>query len=300
MAVKELGYIVLELKDPAGWGAFAENILGFVATDGGGDDLRYRMDAAPFRYLIVKGDADRLAACGWDAGSKQNYDALVSGLKDAGVDVTSGSKAEAARRAVEAFSSFADPAGNPCEVFYGREKGGPFTPGLGVSKFVTGTMGLGHAVLPAPEIEAVRNFYNNVLGFGDSDELTLPPFADGMPDQRIIFLHADNPRHHSLGLYNFPNPVGVVHLMAEVSTIDEVGLCLDRAKAADIPVIASIGRHSYENDHMFSFYMMGPGGVAFEYGCDGKQVTDWSRYEPTKTTSGDVWGHEYNFPGMEA
>ena len=27
---------------------------------------------------------------------------------------------------------------------------------------------------------------------------------------------------------------------------------------------------------------------------------DWSKYKPTVTTSGDLWGHEYNFPDADA
>ena len=31
-------------------------------------------------------------------------------------------------------------------------------------------------------------------------------------------MHADNPRQHSLALYDQPHPVGVVHVMVEVDT----------------------------------------------------------------------------------
>ena len=32
-----------------------------------------------------------------------------------------------------------------------------------------------------------------------------------------------NPRHHSLALAPFPAPAGIVHLMIEVATLDDVG-----------------------------------------------------------------------------
>ena len=211
-----------------------------------------------------------------------------------------GTERQALRRAVKAFASFIDPSGNKIEIYYGRDKGPKCKPGHGIKKFITGKMGLGHVVLPAPAFDETSSFYQTLLGFGLSDDLTLPPFMEGVPDQHLHFMHASNPRHHTLALYNFPNPAGLIHVMVEVGSVDEVGLALDRAKAAGIPIIASIGRHSYENDHMFSFYMMGPAGLAVEYGCDGKLVEDWSKYKPTVTTSGDLWGHEYNFPGAEA
>ena len=297
MTVKEIGYAILQLKDPAGWADFAENILGFkrAVRNGISGDEFLLMDDAPFRYLAVKGSEDKFMAAGWDAGSSEAYNALRDKLTAKGVGVDEGSESEAARRAVKEFFSASDPSGNVFEVYHGREPGSTFSPGLGIKAFVTEEMGLGHCVLPAPETDATHAFYKEMLGFGDSDDLSLPPFAEGMPDQRVIFMHADNPRHHSLGLYNFPNPAGVVHLMVEVGSIDEVGACLDRVKKAGFPLLADLGRHA--NDMMVSFYFFGPGGICFEVGYDGLQIDDWSKFTPTKSTNGDLWGHEYNIPG---
>ena len=93
---------------------------------------------------------------------------------------------------------------------------------------------------------------------------------EGAPEARVIFMHADNPRQHSLALYNQPHPAGVVHLMVEVGTLDEVGMALDRVKQAGLPLLATLGRHI--NDNMCSFYVLAPGGIAVEYGYDGLLV----------------------------
>ena len=197
-------------------------------------------------------------------------------------------------RAVTAYISTTDPAGNVVEVFYGRDQDDTaFVSPAGVSRFVTGEMGLGHVVIPAPNIDETHNFYRDTLGFGDSDNLTLPAPAEGVPDMNIRFLHADNPRHHSLALFNFPNPIGIVHLMVEVTSLDEVGCALDRVEQAGIPLMSSLGRHC--NDNMLSFYAIAPGGVAVEYGYDGLQL-DWDTFEPTVSTEGDIWGHHYATP----
>ena len=298
MAVKSLGYVIFDLKDPKAWVDFGTGVLGLVEGKRSGKTRFLRMDSAPFRYMLREANEDKMYASGFDVGGKAAYARQIKKLEEAGVKVKAGSDAQARKRAVAAFSYFSDPSGNRVEIFYGREKGDKCKPGHGISKFVTGKMGMGHVVLPAPDFEETSGFYTDLLGFGVSDDLTLPGFAEGMPDQRLHFMHAANPRHHTLALYNFPNPTGLIHVMVEVSTVDEVGCGLDRANAAGVPVIASIGRHSYENDHMFSFYMMGPGGFAVEYGAEGKQVEDWSKYKTTVTTSGDLWGHEYNFPDM--
>ena len=299
MAIASLSYVRLEMREPADWLWFGEQVLGFAsrpAEDGTVPGaLCLAMDAMPFRYLIEPGDADRFAAAGWECADAGAYERLVEAVRDAGALTRLGSDAEARSRGAAGLAFGVDPSGNAFELCHGRTVNeASFSSPIDGLRFVTGAMGLGHAVLPAPEFEATDAFYREVLGFGVSDELTLPPPAEGAPPQRIHFLHADNPRHHSVGLYNFPAPSGVVHLMAEVETLDDVGACLDRAKAAEAPIVASLGRHL--NDGMVSFYMLAPGGIPIEYGYDGRQF-DWSAFEPTRSTAGDIWGHEYNFPG---
>ena len=80
-------------------------------------------------------------------------------------------------------------------------------------------------------------------------------------------------------------------MMFEVTSIDEVGACLDRVNQANIPLMSTLGRHC--NDNMVSFYAIGPGGIAAEYGFDGLQIGDWSGFTPTQSTEGDFWGHAY-------
>lgn len=296
MGVANLGYVILEMQDPSAWAKFAKDVLGFgVAKSYGAKGAKYlRMDNSPFRYMIIKGDQDRFVAGGFQMSSRKAYVDMIYKLEKAKVAVTRGSDKEAGYRAVKEYASFQDPSGNTVEIFYGRDKAEAFKPGHGIKSFKTGKMGLGHMVLPAPNNELTIKFYTKVMGFGVSDDLKLPAFAEGLPKQRIYFMHADNPRHHTLGLYNFPNPSGVIHLMAEVGDIDEVGDCMERVKKAGLHIFASLGRHA--NDEMVSFYFFAPGGIGFEIGYDGKQVKDWAKYKPTKSTVGDIWGHEYDFP----
>jgi len=296
MGVANLGYVILQMQDPAGWAKFAKSVLGFgVAKSFGAKGAKYlRMDNAPFRYMIVKGDTDKFVAGGYQMSTKKAFDAQIKTFELAKVEVTRGTDKEAVHRAVKGFASVTDPSGNLVEFYYGRDKGEPFTPGHGIKDFKTGKMGLGHMVLPAPDNKATISFYEKYMGFGVSDDLTLPAFAEGMPKQRIYFMHADNPRHHTLGLYNFPSPSGVIHLMAEMGSIDEVGMCMDRVKEAGLHIFASLGRHA--NDQMISFYFFAPGGIGFEVGYEGQQIKDWSKFKPTKSKIGDLWGHEYDFP----
>ena len=291
MTVARLGYLGLETQDPAAWEQFGSEVLGLMPVAGEGNGVYLKMDDHPFRIVVEKGDTDRLAFAGWECADAAAFEAAIAQLEAAGATVSRGEEAGASKRRVTEYVSSADPAGNPFELYHGRiMNGGAFESPLGVSRFLTGDMGLGHLVIPAPNTDETHEFYKNVLGFGDSDDLSLPPPAEGAPDQRVVFMHAANPRHHSLALYNFPVPTGIVHVMFEVPSIDEVGACLDRVTAAGIPLMATLGRHC--NDNMLSFYAVGPGGITVEYGCEGLQL-DWDEFTPTKSTVGDVWGHAY-------
>jgi len=293
--IAELGYVRLESQDPAAWLQFGEEVLGLKGETGDNGCVRLRMDAMPWRYSIERGDQDRFTAAGWVCRNQGDYNNLVSALKKAGALQRIGTAMEAQQRSATKIAFAADPSGNALEICYGRvAAAGPFVSPIPGVEFVTGDMGMGHLVLPAPNFEPTDAFYRDILGFAISDELTLPPLAEGAPEQRIHFLHANNPRHHSLGLYNYPVPSGVVHIMMEVDSLDSVGRCLDRAKAANCPMMATLGRHL--NDGMVSFYMFAPGGIPIEYGYDGQQF-DWSDFQPTRSTQGDLWGHEYRFPG---
>ncbi|MFT5484821.1 MAG: 3,4-dihydroxy-9,10-secoandrosta-1,3,5(10)-triene-9,17-dione 4,5-dioxygenase [Halieaceae bacterium] len=292
--LNNLGYIILTMEDPASWKHFGTQVLGMMDVPGNGAALFLKVDQAPHRIIIQSGEEDRYTASGWEVADKAAMSQVAQQLRQAGREVVDGDAEGAALRAVTGYVSSSDTAGNSLEIFFGRLPDSTvFASAVGVNKFITADMGLGHIVLPAPNIDETHDFYVEALGFGDSDDLSLPPPAEGAPGMRIRFMHANNPRHHSLALFNFPSPVGLVHLMVEVDSLDQVGLALDRVKAAGIPLMASLGRHC--NDNMLSFYVTGPGGIVIEYGYDGLQV-DWDTFAPTQSTEGDIWGHHYNAP----
>jgi len=299
MTVAAIGYLRIQCSNSAALMDFATGVLGLMDAAGeDGQGTRFlRMDRHPFRFMLESGEQDRLLAIGLEARDRRQWQATCDRLAAAGHELSTGSGPEAARRGVSGFVSVQDPSGNTVELYHGRKLDyRPLNSPAGVPGFVTGCadgtdMGFGHAVIPAPQIAETTAFYTDLIGLGVSDTLHLQT-----PPSRVVFMHADNPRQHSLALYDQPHPAGVVHVMVEVATLDEVGKALDRAKRAGHPVIASLGRHV--NDNMCSFYVLAPGGIAIEYGYDGLLVTDWDRYTPTVSTEGDLWGHEYNFPGV--
>lgn len=294
MAVSRLGYITLGAQNPSEWETFGRDVLGTMAHVNDAGDVGLKIDDHPFRVLVSESGQDGLLSTAWEVDNLDAYESILGKLADGGAEVELGSDADAQKRYVSQFFRSADPAGNSFEIYHKRTNvGAPFQSGVDVSRFVTGDMGMGHVVVPAPNLEETRAFYETNLGLRLSDDLTMPGGPEGTPDIRIFFFHADNPRHHSLALFNQPVPSKIVHFMLEVPTVDEVGKCLDRVNAANIPLMASLGRHC--NDNMLSFYAFGPGQIPVEYGYDGYQL-DLETFEPTVSTKGDHWGHVYNMP----
>jgi 3,4-dihydroxy-9,10-secoandrosta-1,3,5(10)-triene-9,17-dione 4,5-dioxygenase len=255
------------------------------------------MDARPYRFAIFPGTRDRLAFAGWELESEATFTAALADLKAAGVAVELAGADTARARRVRALARLQDPAGATLELYHGADLDyAKFVSPVGIAAFETGfngNMGLGHIVLPTRKLHETLRFYRDLLGFGETDYMHFhfsPDPAD--PGQGLHFLHVDNPRHHSLALYEEPNenPSGCVHAMLEVTSVDEVGYCLDRVHAAGIPVVSTLGRHT--NDRMLSFYMATPGGFAMEFGCEGLKM-DWDGYTPTVSTLPSIWGHKF-------
>ncbi|NND68999.1 MAG: hypothetical protein HKN19_15525 [Halioglobus sp.] len=299
MAVAASGYLRISATDVSAWMDFGTGVLGLMDADR--DDAAgarfLRMDDHPFRLMIEPGDADGLAATGLEFPTEAAWREAIAALQGAGHSVEEGAAEEAARRCVTAFATTQDPCGNTLELYWGRQLDYvPLASPTGVQEFVTsfqqtGDMGFGHIVLPAPDIDTATEYYTDLLGFGVTDILHPP----GMGPMRIHFMHANNPRQHSLALFSGEHPLGVVHIMVEVSSMDELGLAMDRAKAAGAHFLASLGRHV--NDNMCSVYLLAPGGIAVEYGYDGLLI-DPETHVATVSHEGDLWGHEYDFPGV--
>lgn len=291
--VSTLGYVGFGVQDIQKWQAYATEVLGLMIASQDPERITFKMDAHPFRLCVEKSTEDKLAYAGWELANQRDYEAVIESLERANAKVAPGDEAGARARCVARYAAATDPSGNPFEIYFGRTNlADNFQSPAGVKRFVTNGMGMGHLVIPAQDIEKTHDFYTKILGFLDSDDLTLPPPQDNAPDQRLVFMHAANPRHHSLALYNYPVPSGIVHLMFEVPDVDHVGACLDRANAAQVPLMSTLGRHY--NDQMLSFYMFAPGGIGIEYGCEGLQI-DPDRFVPTLSTQADIWGHSYFF-----
>ena len=187
--------------------------------------------------------------------------------------------------------SFSDPSGNRHELVWGfKSDFAHFASPAGVSRFVTGDIGMGHTVLPAPNFDVTARFFREVMGFGLSDIMNFQPAGPQGPTIPIHFFHCANARHHSLALAAFPLDSGCVHIMVEVDSMPEVGRALDRMAAHGVALSATLGQHT--NDKMTSFYMRSPSNFDVEFGYGGA-VVDWSSHVVHEFTRVSLWGHDF-------
>ena len=295
MGIKALGYVVIGTTKPQQWDRFLTELAGVMRAPDAADGAHlYRIDQRPFRFRIEPGAQDRFVAAAYEVDSAAALDALASAIAAAGQPVTPGSAVEAALRGVGRFFRTSDPAGNGLEFYYGNSTAEtPFVSPLGISHFITGEMGMGHAVFSAPNFNECVAFYRDVVGFHETD---MPRFffGGGGPDDPgmgFAFMHADNGRHHSIALGEGPvPPSGCVHLMLELPSLVEVGKAYDRMKAMGYPESASLGQHY--NDETVGFYVQTPGGFDLEIGCDSL-VIDPASWEVTRHKGISIWGHEW-------
>jgi 3,4-dihydroxy-9,10-secoandrosta-1,3,5(10)-triene-9,17-dione 4,5-dioxygenase len=287
--IRALAYVVLDTTDLDAWRTLGRDVLGMCPVEAD-SSLAFKMDERALRIIVRQSDIDRYHTTAWEVSGDRAFDEAIECLAKTGIAVEIGSDAEAEARKVSRLIRFADPSGNHQELVCGfKTDFTRFQSPRGVSRFVTGDLGMGHTVLPAPDFARTYTFYTDVMGFGLADVLVHRPPA-GAP-QRIYFLHCNNGRHHSLALFEGDVPAGCVHLMVEVETMDEVGRCFDRMKAAGVKLMCTLGKHV--NDEMTSFYLATPGGFAIEYGYGGK-VIDWKRHVAFESTAVSLWGHDFS------
>jgi len=293
MAVKSLGYVVIETARPKEWGRFLTEVAGVMrAPDAADGAMQFRIDDRPFRFRIETAGREWFKAAGYEVADRAALDGLAARIAAAGRPVEHFTPDKATLRGVAAGFVTSDPAGNGLEFYCGDSRtDAPFVSPLGISHFITGEMGMGHAVFSAPDFPATLAFHRDVIGFRETDMPAFHLMGPDAPAMHFAFLHADNGRHHSIAFGEGPvPPSGAVHVMLQYPNLVEVGKAYDRMKAMGYPESASLGQHL--NDETVGFYVQTPGGFDLEIGCDSL-VIDPASWEVTKHIGISIWGHEW-------
>jgi 3,4-dihydroxy-9,10-secoandrosta-1,3,5(10)-triene-9,17-dione 4,5-dioxygenase len=296
--IRGLAYVVAETTDLAKWQTYAEGVLGMMTAPSADGGLYVRMDERQFRFAVQVGTRDAYVASGWEVAGQSAFQAALGHLADAGVAVALGDAALCRLRCVQQLASFQDPSGNRHELVWGfKSDFVHFASPAGVSRFVTGNIGMGHTVLPSTDFEMTTSFYKDVMGFGLSDIYNFQPAGDAGPTLPIHFFHCNNGRHHSLAVAGFPVESGCVHVMVEVENMPEVGRAMDRMQQHQVVQTATLGQHT--NDRVTSFYMRSPSNFDIEFGYGGA-VIDWQEHITHEFTRVSLWGHDFSIARLKA
>lgn len=287
MEIQAFGYLGVGSDKVEDWSAFAPTWLGMEPVDRGGGMRAFRMDDRKQRLFVDRAIVPGAKVFGWEVADEAALDALAARLEKAGVPVKREPAALADQRCVAGLISFADPAGNRLEAFYGAMVADtPFKPARDTGGFRTGAQGMGHTLHAVQDIEAAREFYCDLLGFRVSDYMRAPLHA--------YFLHV-NARHHSIAIVGAPVNA-MHHLMVEFFSLDDVGQGYDMVRAEPERIAAKLGRHP--NDLMLSYYMRTPGDILVECGWGGREVDD-ATWQPEEMASvGSMWGHQGLFEAL--
>jgi 3,4-dihydroxy-9,10-secoandrosta-1,3,5(10)-triene-9,17-dione 4,5-dioxygenase len=296
--IRGVGYLGLTVPDPATWARFATDVIGLMRSprvpgrqpldlesDGSGvapdGSVYLKADEHMWRLALHHGARPGLAYAGFELASERSFDEAVAHLEKESFAPQSAGPEELTARSVRAMAYLNDPSGYRIELYWGPTVDGPLVSGVGVPRFVTGSLGFGHYVLLVRDLAASMDFYQRALGMKLTDYVLIGP------DTSVQFLRC-TPRHHSVGLAALGTIEGLHHVAFEVTDIDQVGYALDRAEHGGHKITATLGRH--RNDHMLSFYMRSPAGFEAEIGCDGRLVDD-ATWVVNRFTGGDEWGH---------
>lgn len=284
-SVLSFGYVVVETTDVEAWRLFGEDVMGMQAAEQDRERLLLRMDNKVYRYDIRRGDSEGVRVVGLEVRNEAALAELCARLDAAGYLTVRESEELAKERRVRGLASFRDPDDQmTIELYYGLlEAHDPFVSRLDYS-FVAGEMGIGHVLQVVSDPALYRSLYMDILGYRLSDEI------ETSPGNYATFLHC-NSRHHSFAFAGSDGtrPLGVGHLMVEVTELDMVGRTYDLGLAGLAPVIGTLGRHT--NDKMLSMYLRSPSGFGIEYGVGGILVDD-ATWIPRVYNEAHYWGHD--------
>ena len=286
----ELGYVGLEISDPACLAGFFSDVIGLVPGEPvPAAGFSWRNDDRVHRVIVEPGPANDASFLGFEATSETAFDRVVSRLAGAGFNVEDGSAHDRRARRVERLIRTEAPWGMPVEIVE-RLAGAanPFGSSLMPSGFLTKGVGFGHAVFATTAFDESHRFLVDGLGLVQSDwlKMELGPAIE----LEVRFYHC-NERHHSVALAKAPfdMPQKLHHIMFETNDRDDVGRAFDRVWDSDLAIANGLGRH--DNDGMFSFYVVSPAGFQVEVGHGARRVVEpWTNDRRYDRIS--AWGHQ--------
>src|SRR5437763_10908279 len=119
MEIQAFGYLGLGSSNLDDWVAFATSTIGMQSVDRASSMRAFRMDDRKQRLFVDATIQAGSQIFGWEVANAAALELLAARLEAARVAVRHEPAALADKRCVAGLISFADPAGNRLEAFYG-------------------------------------------------------------------------------------------------------------------------------------------------------------------------------------
>ena len=272
-----LGYCRLQCSDLAATTRFYRDVMGLAVSREEGGEIWLRCSDKPYDIVLTQGEPG-LAAAGFEMETAGDLDRAFARLERLTADARWLSQDECAALQVQRALAFTDPVGGLCcTLYFGQALAPtPFIPsGVRIAR-------LGHLVLNVPDLEAAHRFWCDALGFAVSDRV------EGVAEWLRCW---PNPLHHSLALLQHSAST-LHHINFMVTDIDDIGVAMNRVKAADIPIVFGPGRH-LPSTSIFLYFLDPDGNTnEFSFGMElfEEEGARLPRELEHKAEVMDIWG----------
>jgi 2,3-dihydroxy-p-cumate/2,3-dihydroxybenzoate 3,4-dioxygenase len=274
-----LGYVALNVTDPARSAAFYETIVGLQPAGTGPDGATLlRCSSHHHDIALYKAPEPGLKRLGWQLESEKSLATAKAHLQTLGLHIEPVSAAETSALGIGDAFRFREPnSGTIFEFFLNMvEAATPFTPThANIAR-------LGHAVLHVADRAKMEAFMQEELNFRVSDRI----------QETVTFMRCfPNRLHHSFGVAKGTES-RLNHVNFMVTEIDDIGKALNRLKKNNIKIVFGPGRHP-PSESVF-LYFLDPDGMTVEYSFGmeefGESDARSARELPAVLESIDYWG----------
>ena len=280
--ITHLRHVDLAVPDFAAQRSFYTDLWGLteVAGDSGISYLAAEGSPDAYAVRVRQSDTKGIETVSLGAADRSSVDQLAAQLGAAGVSLIA-EPGELSGPFGGYGVRFFDPDGRAIEVSTEVEDRTPREIDEGESIPVK----LSHCVVNSTNPVATAQWYEQHLGFDESDRLIAPEMGTLM-----IFLRC-NDTHHSIAIAGGPHP-SLHHLSFEMRGIDEYLRSTGRLIRAGAHLVWGPGRHM-AGDNTFS-YFLDPSGNTMEFTTEMERVDEanWvaREHDVTNPMTQDQWG----------
>lgn len=251
-----------------------------VASDSGVSYLAAEGSPEAYAVRVRKSDAKGVETLSLGAANRADVDQLAEQLGASGVTMVA-EPAELSGPFGGYGVQFFDPDGRVIEVSCDVQQ----RTARAIEQGESVPVKLSHCVVNSPNLEATATWYEQHLGFDESDRLVAPEMGTLM-----IFLRC-NDTHHSVAIAGGPH-ASLHHLSFEMRGIDEYLRGTGRLIRSGAELVWGPGRHT-AGDNTFS-YFLDPSGNTMEYTTEMALVDEatWvpQEHDVRQPMTQDQWG----------